>query len=146
MPEYVILEDAIEFPATVSWSDTKNSRVEIVKNLSIGVSDGLLVLGVVPESVTRNGMANIRFSLRNSGDEAIEIITAMNQHPSPDISVRLKDSEGNVLGQEHYQQILGADVFNRGSVAVAQIQPQEIFDSEPIEISVPENCPGQCNH
>ena len=102
----------------------------------------MLVLGILNDTLTRGTMATVRFSLINSGREAIELVTAKGGSPSDDIALLLSDADGNTLSSATYRQNVGSMIYNLpDGTAVARIPEGKTFYSENMSIEIPASTP-----
>ena len=108
------------------------------------VSDAGLALTVLTDQFARGGAGELRFTLENSSDVDIEIVTASlaGNEDSDEIRARLVDLDGNVLATQGFRQILGNNVITLSNGrTVARIPAGTIFESAPFTIAVPSSAP-----
>ncbi len=118
--------------------------IEIAKTISMDVRDGALALSFETEDFIRGADGTLRLSIENSGDQAIQLITATNQgkSDSPDVLLSLRDEDDNVLSVVGMRQALGEGVVNNvAGEAILTLAAGERWQSEPITVSVPLNAP-----
>ncbi len=118
--------------------------IEVVRHYDINVKDSMLVLTIQNQEFLRGGSGTVQFSLKNTCDEEIEIITAK-QHgskPSDQIRLFLRDKDGNILSSATFKQTIGAMLatLSNGDT-VARIPSSAIFISEPFDIYIPSSAP-----
>ncbi len=128
---------------TIEITPNPGEKVEIVRSCEISVLDGMLVAGILNEEFIRGGTGRVQFTLENSGEEAIEIVTAEGpDSASGEIAFYLLDSDGNVLGTSPFQQNLGEDVITLANgKTVARISKGAIFTSDTVELQIPAATP-----
>jgi uncharacterized membrane protein len=97
-------------------------------------------LEIFSEPLVRGTNGSVRIKVNNLGSALTEFITSENNGPTPNVTVSLKDQDGNLLAQGHLNQRIG-DVINVSSVAIARIEPGGNFLSEPIIFNVPASAP-----
>jgi len=140
------LPDTVEMSATLTLTPHEGETVHIVRSGQVEVADGALRLRILNEELTRGASGTVRFVLENTGEEAIEIVTATGSgsNPSSEISLKLKDTDGNVLSSRSYRQVLGNGVvtLSNGST-VARIAPGATFTSDPVDLPVPLSAPDR---
>ncbi len=138
LPDMVSLASAIE----ISPNDRETVRIENQAEIEAGT--GMLLLTFTNDELVRGTQGEIVFTLENTGDEQIEIITAQsNGRPSADITLYLSDKDGNVLSTGTYTQVYGSNVVNLyNGGTIARINPGETFESQPMAIAVPS---GACD-
>jgi RHS repeat-associated protein len=141
---YSDLPDTTELTTTVAITPSEGETVAIVRSSDIAATDDALALGILNEELLKGGAGKVRFTLQNTGEEEIEIVTATGSGASDsnEIAFQLLDGEGNVLSTKSYRQSLGENVITLSSgVTVARIPAGSVFTSEPVELSVPSASP-----
>ncbi|MGH1428480.1 MAG: hypothetical protein ACRBEE_11125 [Arenicella sp.] len=120
--------------------------IQIAQPSTLTVIDSTLGLRIESEEFIRGGDGSYTFTLNNTGDEDIQLLTAKGfgkQH-SPDVLFTLLDGEDNVLALTPFKQALGADVVNTASGdTLANISAGKSWTSQPLAIAVPDNAPDQ---
>ena len=130
--------------STIDFVPNEGERVSIVRNSNIAAQDGSLVLTVAPENFIRGGIGKTRFTLENTSDVDIEILTANanGSSPSPDIRYKLIDKDGNVLATQSFKQVLGGNVITLATgQTVARLTARASFTSDPMDLAVPAAAP-----
>lgn len=130
--------------STIEIVPNEGERVAIVRSTNLPVQDGSLVLTVAPENFTRGGSGQVRFTLENTSDVDIEILTANanGNSPSPDIRAKLIDRDGNVLTTQSFKQALGGQVVTLTTgQTVARIPARASFTTEALALAVPSAAP-----
>jgi hypothetical protein len=79
---YDDLEGLAALTTTIEVTPGTNETVQIVRSADIEVDDGMLVLQILNEEFTRAASGRVRFTLENTGEAEIEIITARNSGKS----------------------------------------------------------------
>ncbi|HSM75334.1 MAG TPA: Ig-like domain-containing protein, partial [Desulfobacterales bacterium] len=141
---YGELGDSEDLLTSLEITPHPGETVRIVRTSEIPVDDGALVLQVLSDAFTRGGTGQVRFALTNTGDAAIEIVTArsIGRAASDEITFYLLDADDNVLSVAAFKQALGAGVVTLANGAsVARIGAGETFTSEPVALPVPANAP-----
>jgi len=141
---YPDLEDEEAITVTLEVRQNGNDLASIVRSSRIRVGTGMLRLQVMNEEFIRGGKGKIRFSLENTGGEEIEIVTASKNGSAnaPDIRFLLLDEEENVVSVAGFRMALGSSVSTLSNgLTVAKIAPGEVFESDPITLSVPAAAP-----
>jgi len=143
---YSDLEDVELLLTTIEITPNAGEIVKIARSNQISVGDGMMVMGILNDEFKRGTKGNVKFTLENTSEEEIEIVTATNsgQTESNEIFLYLEDSDGNVLSTGSFKQYLGNNVITLANgMTVARIAPGEMFQSEPMNISIPENIPEE---
>lgn len=141
---YADLQDLEDAGMAVEIAPHEDEIVRISRSREIEVGDGRLVLQVFNEAFTRGATGTVWFSLENTGDAQIEIITAENSgaEASGDIRFEILDSDGNALAGKAFMQALGDGVLtDPEGRSVARIDPGKTFVSAPVQIPVPSGAP-----
>jgi large repetitive protein len=141
---YQSLMDAEPLVTIVQYTPEKDETARIVRTGTILAGEGMLTLQLYSEEMIRGGTGKLWFSLTNTGEAEIEIVTALNHgnKPSDEIVFTLSDPDGNVLTTINLQQALGQNVINlAGGKTVARIPAGAVFESEPVQIPVPAAAP-----
>ncbi|MEX1347818.1 MAG: right-handed parallel beta-helix repeat-containing protein, partial [Desulfobacterales bacterium] len=141
---YDDLEGMAALTTTIEVTPQTNEIVQIVRSNYIEVDDGMLVLQILNEEFTRAASGRVRFTLENTGEADIEIITARNSgtSPSDQIIFYLVDEDDNVLTSKAFTQTVGDKIVtlsNRNTVA--RIGVGQTFTSDFITLPVPANAP-----
>jgi hypothetical protein len=126
-------------------------RIQLIRNSQINVVDAGLVLGLATREFTRGGTGEVQFSLENSSDVEIELITARNtgQLASNEIRFKLVDADNNVLSVTDYLRFTAiADnpivfITLPNKVTVARIPAGETLVSDWIALPVPTTAPDE---
>ena len=135
---YADLPDLAQLVTTLEIRPNLGETVEITRTAEIEVGDGMLVAQILNEEFTRGATGTISFTLENTGDEEIEILTASEASSSPDIFWELVDGDDNVLSSAGFVQTLGEYLVTLANgKTVARIPAGGIFSSDPVEMSVP---------
>ena len=143
---YTDLPDLASLTAILEIIPNEGERIEIVQTSETLVEDDSLVLGILNEEFLRGGTGKVRFTLENTGEEEIEIVTATGSGStaSNEIRLYLLDPDGNVLSSAPYKQNLGENVVTLANgKTIARIPAGSVFTSEPIEIPVPNTAPDE---
>jgi hypothetical protein len=138
---YADIPNPAQLATTVEVAPNPGDRADVVRTSSIGVQDGSLVLTVSPQNLTRGSSGKVSFTLENTSDVEIELITASGTAASPDIRCKLLDKDGNVLAAQPFRQSLGNVVTISTGQTVARIPARGSFTSEAMNISVPSSAP-----
>ena len=141
---YDDLENISTLTTAIEISPGVNETVRIVRSSDIEVDDGMLVLRILNEEFTRAGSGRVRFTLENTGEAEIEIITARNSGKSPSDQIRffLVDEDDNVLASKAFKQSLGDKLVTLSNGdSVIRIGAGESFTSDFLAIPVPANVP-----
>lgn len=143
---YADLPDVASMTTTIIITPHENETAEIVRSTEIEVNDGVLVIGIMNEEFVRGGAGTVRFTVENTGEEEIEIVTATGSGSSPsnEITFYLLDPDGNVLSSTPFKQNLGEGIVTLANGnTVARISPESVFTSDPLEIPVPMSSPDE---
>jgi RHS repeat-associated protein len=141
---YDNLLDSSGLKITTEINPPTGENVRIVKNTAIDVIDGSLALEILNDEFIRGGTGQVKFTIDNTGEETIEIITARgfgNQNSS-DVRFELLDMDGNVLTVTPLKQAVGQSLVTLSNGdTVARIPAGDAFTSNSLELKVPANAP-----
>ncbi len=141
---YEDLIDPMEIATTVEITPDTNEKVRIVRQGYVDVGEGMLTLQIFNEEFVRGGTGKVWFTLENTGDEEIEIITALNAGNSDSNGVvfTLLDEDENTIAVKSFRQAVGDGVVTLSDTStVARIDAGDVFTSQAIEIDVPATAP-----
>ncbi len=139
LPDTAALYTAIE----ITPNEGELAQIGTSGDISVGI--GMLRLSFTNNEFVRGGTGQIAFTLENTGDEQIEIVTAESDgSASLDITLYLGDEDGNILSTGTYTQVLGSSVVKLASGrTVARIASGDSFESQAMAIDVPANAPDE---
>ena len=141
---YEELTDPAELTTTIAISEATNERVGIIRDGEVRVADGMLVLQILNDEFTRGASGTVWFTIENTGDEEIEIVTARSSgaKASDQVAFALVDADGNVIATQSFQQAVGDAVYTLSDKrSVARIGAGETFTAGTTTIDVPANAP-----
>jgi hypothetical protein len=141
---YADIPNPAQLTSTVETLPNQGERADIVRTSSVAVQDGALVLTVLPENFTRGSTGKVSFTLENTSDVEIELLTASNSGgtASSDIRYKLLDKDGNVLTAQPFKQALGNVVTLATGQTVARIPARGSFTSATMDMFVPSTAVG----
>ena len=140
---YSDLPDQVSMTTIIEITPNTGELVEISEPSDIEVNDGMLIAEILNDPFIRGGQGSARFTLENTGDHEIEIVTATkNGQANGQAWFKLLDEDENVLCSAALCQNLGLNVVTLSNgTTVARIPAGEIFTSDPVTLSVPANAP-----
>jgi len=141
---YADITNPAQLTTTVETLPNQGERADLVRSSSVAVQDGALVLTVSPDSLTRGATGKVRFTLENTSDVEIELLTASGsgKTASSDIRYKLLDKDGNVLTALPFKQVIGNNVVTISTgQTVARIPARGSFTSDAMDLSVPSAAP-----
>ena len=141
---YDTLTNLEPMEASIAVTPNEGESVRIVRNSNVDVTDGMLTLSVATEQLIRGGTGKASFTLENTSDVDLEVITATKSGASPSNEMRflLMDKDNNVLTTQSVSQYLGAGLITLPNGAtVARIPARGQFTSAPIALAIPSGAP-----
>ncbi|HDH12596.1 MAG TPA: RHS repeat protein [Nitrospirae bacterium] len=139
---YDDLPDPSSMTTTIEITPNAGEKVEIINASQLNVSDDMPVLEILNEEFIRGGTGEVRFSLNNTSETEIEIVTARGSQSSDEITFYLLDTDGNVLSTVPVKQNLGeGTVTLSNGKTVARIPAGGVFTSDITELPVPGSSP-----
>ncbi len=140
---YADLADVAALVITVFVQPNQGETVEIVCTTEIDVQQGMFLGGIFNDDLLRGGTGQVRFTLENTGEAEIEIVTAEGPETASDeITLYLLDADENVLATARYTQNIGDGVVAiLTGQTVARIPAGAVFESAPIDMNIPATAP-----
>ncbi|MDO8933222.1 MAG: hypothetical protein Q7U97_12570, partial [Rhodocyclaceae bacterium] len=141
---YADLPDIASLTITIEITPNEGEKVEIVRGTQVEIGNDVLGLELLNEEFVRGGAGKVQFTLTNTTQTDIEIITATGSGSSAsnEITFYLMDTDGNVLSTTAYKQNLGEGIVTLSNgVTVARIPAGGSFTSQPVELAVPSSSP-----
>ena len=153
----VIVGGYADLPVTADTKEkirlepNEGESVDIIRYGQVEVKEGMLGLRIETEEFTRGVSGKARFTLENTGDEEIEIVTATNggQSPSDEVTFNLLDSDGNILSSVPLKQTISSSVSSVATIltlpsgkTVVRIPAGATWTSDNMTLSVPSNAPS----
>jgi len=123
----------------------EDGLVRILRDQTLDVTDGALVVGMATDEFTRGGTGKLKLTIENTGDVDVELLTATNNGSGDSTELRFKllDADGNVLATQPYKQALGASVVTlTNGLTVARIAAGASYVSDTFELNVPAASPN----
>ncbi|WGZ96378.1 MAG: right-handed parallel beta-helix repeat-containing protein [Candidatus Thiothrix putei] len=145
LPGYTDLDPVSTLLETIRLKPDETSSVEIAYSQDITVTDTALTMTLATKAFTRGASGEIQFTLKNSSDVQVELVTGLNggQTPSPDIAVKLLDQNGNVLSSQAFAQFSGAEIVTLSDgTSIAKIPAGATFTSQWFPMLVPAASPN----
>ena len=147
LPSDVSLETTLLYNPVLSVANQQSAinnqqssdYVRIISEDTLQVSDATpLLLTLEADPFARGTAGKAYFTLENTSDETIEIVTGKNGKASDEVAFRLYDGLDNLLSSANLEHILGNTVsaVSDGST-VARIAPGESYSSPAVNIDVP---------
>jgi RHS repeat-associated protein len=143
---YDSLKDIETLTNIIEVTPNAGESVKLVRSEQVAIGEGALNLSIINEEFTRGVDGSVRFSLENTGDEEIEIVTATGSgsKPSNEISFKLQDKDGNVLASKNFKQTIGEGFHTMANgLTVVRIPAGGTFVSAPVTLSVPGSAPDE---
>jgi len=139
---YADLPDISPIDQIIDISPDPGTQTEIIWSSELDVTDGMLVLGILNEPFIRGGTGSVRFTIENTGDEEIEIVTGTPSGSSNEVHFKLLDEDGNVITSKSYFEKTGENIITLSNgKTVARIQKGQIYTSQAVEMNVPSTAP-----
>ncbi|MEX1067165.1 MAG: Ig-like domain-containing protein, partial [Aquisalimonadaceae bacterium] len=140
------LPNLARLTTTVDVRPNPGERSRSVREVDLIVGDAGLVLDLSTREFRRGAPGEVQFSLENTSEVDIEIITARNQGKanSGEIRFHMLDADDNVLATGGFRQFSGANVITLADGrTVARIPAGETFTSVWTGFAVPAAAPDQ---
>ena len=124
----------------------KGLNIELHKEYEIIGEQQGLELTLNTKEFTKGGNGYVQLRMINTSQEEFDLRLANNKGPSPDIQLKLKDLEGNLISLDNFAQYTGKDlavVANQQTITT--LKPGQEFVSEWVPIQVPSDVPDEIN-
>jgi RHS repeat-associated protein len=128
------------------YAPGNGEKVFLVRNSTVAVTSGQLLVDLAPGEFTAGGKGKARFTVTNTSSEPIEFTTAEagGSRDSSEARLSLLTADGSVLATKPLRISSGAQVVllpNQRSVV--RLAPGAVFTSPELEIDVPPNAPAR---
>ncbi|MBI5885114.1 MAG: hypothetical protein HZB85_00820 [Deltaproteobacteria bacterium] len=114
--------------------------VRVSRTTAADVLNSGAALEVYSDPLMHGAQARVRLKVNNLGSARTEFLTSEGGGPTQQVSVKLKDQDGNLLASGNLFQVTGS-VVNTGSYAGARITPGTSFLTDPVTFTVPAGAP-----
>jgi RHS repeat-associated protein len=121
-------------------------KVFLVRNSTVAVTSGQLLVDLAPGEFTSGGKGKVRFTVTNTSSEPIEFTTAEagGSRDSSEARLSLLTADGSVLATKPLRISSGAQVVLLPSQrSVVRLEPGASYTSPELEIDVPPNAPAR---
>ena len=132
---------------TAQWSPSPGVTVIVSSSQTAQVTGAGPTMDIYSDPLIRGSNANVKLKIYNTGTADMDLVTSENGGPSSQVTVYLKDQDGNVLAQGSLNQRVDSAgmIMNGSNFAVARIAPGNSFTTANITIPVPANAPYAVN-
>ena len=117
-------------------------KAVLIRRREVAVGTGMLLADILNDELTRGVPGKVRFAVQNTSDEEVQIVLAKSsgQLASPEVRIRLMNTDGMIYGTVSPRQALGNWVETLASgTTVARIPAGERFVSSDITVNIPTN-------
>lgn len=133
--------DTVAVVGTAVIEPAPGTTLLLTRTSQAQVAPAGTALEIFHEPLIRGADTTIRLKVNNLGSTRLDFITSENGKPTAQVTVILKDQDGNILAQANLNQRTGSQVVDSGGYATARIEPGQNFLSEPIVFTVPASAP-----
>ncbi|MFZ4858387.1 MAG: LamG-like jellyroll fold domain-containing protein [Desulfuromonadaceae bacterium] len=127
---------------TATLKPDPGTTIKITKSSLATVLSSGTALEIYNDPLKSGSIGHAKLRVNNLGSAVSEFLASENNGPTQQVTISLKDQDGNIISEGHLHQQTGA-VVNNGSYSVVRIEPGGTFLSDPIEFAVPENAPDK---
>src|SRR5574341_208953 len=124
-----------------NWSPSPGVTINVSRTTAADVLGSGSSLEIFNDPLVRNTDAKVRLKVNNIGTAQMEVVTSENNARTTKVRVNLKDQDGNLLSTGYLDQRIGSSIVNGAGYAVARINPNESFITDPILLPVPVSAP-----
>lgn len=140
-----LIEGIATYPAKIRstvdiTSGEAGVTVTAVREQALTIRPGGVRVEVFAEPLVRGVAAQVRLRFTNPSSIPIDLVTAVNADPSPDVVAEITTTDGTVLASAFLNQ-RGNGVFSTPGYAKAILQPGETFLTDAIAPVVPLDAP-----
>ncbi|OGV88203.1 MAG: hypothetical protein A3K19_27840 [Lentisphaerae bacterium RIFOXYB12_FULL_65_16] len=131
-------------PVTIRTQMTypTGEQITVIGYTNIAVGDALLPVEILNGNLVRGVGGDVQFTLQNTSDVEIEIVTARGASPSDEVRFKLTDTDGNVLSTQPVNHSVGDGIYSLANGdTVARIPAGGSFTVNPATLFVPSNAP-----
>ena len=143
---YSDLPDISPLVTTIEVTQNISDVVRIQRTQDILVTNAAMVLNIQSTELIRGANSQVKFTLENTSDTEVEIVTALSSGTKQSNEVRLKllDIDNNVLSSQAVMQDTGAGIIRLlNKTTVARIPAGGILTTDTFTLPVPLNAPDQ---
>ena len=140
---YADLPSPAALSTTFEIAANEGEKVEVERIAEVPVENGSLTIGLAADSLTRGGAGKVRYTLSNTTDVEMELLTALatGSQPSSELRLKLLDTDGNVLSVAPVKQAVGNVITLANGKTVARVPPGATFMSDPLALPIPSSAP-----
>ncbi|MEN8134200.1 MAG: right-handed parallel beta-helix repeat-containing protein [Thermodesulfobacteriota bacterium] len=135
--------DSVAVVTTVTLASAPGTSVVLTRTSAVPVAAAGSAFEVFNEPLVRGAEAQVRIKVNNLGSAQLELLTSERGGLTDEVSVYLRDQDGNLLAKGFLDQRTGSAVVNSNGYASARLEPGGSFLSEPITFQVPVNAPAK---
>lgn len=133
--------DSVAVVGTAVITPAPGTTLLITRTSQAQVVPAGTALEIFHEPLIRGTTATARIKVNNLGSARLDFLTSRGGTATSQVTVTLRDQDGNILAQGNLNQRTGTQVVDSGSYATARIEPGQSFLSEPIAFTVPSSAP-----
>ena len=104
---YKTLTDTVNLKAALVVEPEQGAQYKITRNMLVSVTDTVLPIDILNQEFVRGVGGKVQFTMHNTSDVDVDIVTAQGTSPSSRIRFKLLDAEGNVLALGSFFEAVG---------------------------------------
>ncbi|AZN35463.1 PKD domain-containing protein [Iodobacter ciconiae] len=142
---YADLPGAPTAQVGVEIAANEGELVKVVRNQTVNVVEGALVVGMASDEFTRGGTGKLKLTIENTSEVDIELLTATHNgaNESNELRFKLLDADNNILATQAYKQVFGANIVTlTNGQTVARIPAGSTYVSDTFNLNVPAASPN----
>ncbi|HCE42838.1 MAG TPA: hypothetical protein DET40_04770 [Lentisphaeria bacterium] len=140
---YKTLTDTVNLKAALVVEPEQGAQYKISRNLLVSVTDSVLPIDILNQEFVRGVGGKVQFTMHNTSDVDVDIVTAQGTSPSSRIRFKLLDAEGNVLALGSFFEVVGDGFISLANGdTVRRIPAGGSYTSALQDIFVPSSAPA----
>lgn len=142
---YADLPATVQAQVGVEIEPNEGELVRISRTQAADVTEGSLVVGMATDEFTRGGVGKLKLTIENTTEVDVELLTGTGNGSgdSSELRFQILDADGNVLANQPYKQVFGANVVMlTNGLTVARIPAGASYVSDTFDLNVPSASPN----
>ncbi len=142
---YADLPGSAQAQVGVEIAPNEGELVRISRTQVVDVTEGSLVVGMATDEFTRGGVGKLKLTIENTTEVDVELLTATGNGSgdSSELRFQILDGDGNILANQPYKQVFGANVVMlTNGMTVARVPAGASYVSDTFNLNVPSASPN----
>ncbi|HHV48522.1 MAG TPA: hypothetical protein GXX56_06090 [Rhodocyclaceae bacterium] len=142
---YADLPGSAQAQVGVEIAPNEGELVRVSRTQAVDVTEGSLVVGMATDEFTRGGVGKLKLTIENTTEVDVELLTATGNGSgdSSELRFQILDGDGNILANQPYKQVFGANVVMlTNGLTVARVPAGASYVSDTFNLNVPGASPN----